>query len=340
MKTTTLLTIGLTFGLGITAPCHGASLLENRAKLEGARTEAAAAAAADPANTELADVAADKAQAIADFDAVQATRFGANWLARWQNSAYDNEDDEAIDIYIAGNPFEWFPGIALWNLSVSKRKELAAHLATKTPLQTEDINTVLWMDIHHPGLADRIGEFAVLLPSQGAHDANYFAFKYLGLVGHPGHGLAWTQHMTTPEWFELAAADAPFQPEVFAAMRDHLLATAARLLIDKRRAAGQPVEGPDFDAALSPVLAALKAPEFDGLAASVTALGLDMTIPALDHTAQEAIATAVEHAAANKTRFATSWGAQRPYQEGLGSVMFVKGEVAYKAWRDGLLGTR
>ena len=162
-------------------------------------------------------------QALADFDAVQEARFGAGWLTRWQNSAYDNEDDEAIDIYIAGNPFDWFPGICLGSISVAKRKELAAHLATKTPLQAEDINTVLWMDIYNPDLADRIEEFAVLLPSQGAHDANYFAFKHLGLMGRPGRGLAWTQHMTTAEWFELAAADAPFQPEVFAAMRDHLL---------------------------------------------------------------------------------------------------------------------
>jgi len=337
MKLPKLLTIGLAIAAGIFAPCHGASLLENRAKLEGAKVEAETAAAADPANTELADIAADKAQAIADFDAVQEGRFGANWLTRWQNSAYDNEDDEAIDIYIAGNPFDWFPGMNLGTLSIAKRKELATHLASKTPLEIEDINTVLWLDIYNPDLADRLEEFAVLLPSQGAHDAYYFAFKHLGVMGREGRGPAWMQHMTTAEWFELAAADAPFQPEVFTAMRDHLLVTAAKLLIDKRKAAGQPVEGPEFDAAFAPLLAALKAPKFAGLAAAVTALGLDMTIPASDYTAQEAVATLVENAAANRTKFATAWGAQVPYQSGLGSVMFVKGEASYNAWRAGLL---
>lgn len=322
------------------APCHGASLLENRAKLEGGKQEAEAAAAADPANAELAAVAADKAQALANFDALQAARFGADWLNRWQNSAYDNEDDEAVDAYMAGKAFDWFPGIGLGNISLAKRKELAAHLATKTPLQTEDIKTVMWMDVHNPDLADRIEEFAVLLPSRGVHDTQYFAFKHLGLLGRPGNGLAWTQYMTTAEWFELAAADAPFQAEVFAAMRDHLLVTAAKLLIDKRKAAGQSVEGPEFDAAMAPVLAALKAPKFDGLAAAVTALGLDLTIPAPNYTLQEAVAAAVESAAANKTKFVTSWGVQMPYQHGLGSVMFVKGEAAYKAWRDGLLAVR
>ena len=53
--------------------------------------------------------------------------------------------------------------------------------------------------------------------------------------------------------------------------------------------------------------------------------------------AQEAVAGAVEGAATNKTKFATAWGAQAPYQSGLGSVMFVKGETAYNTWRDGLL---
>lgn len=339
MKLPKLLTIGLAIAAGILIPCHGASILENRAKLEGAKVEAEAAAAADPTNTELADISADKAQALADFDAIQEGRFGAGWLTRWRNSSYDNEDDEAIDIYIAGNSFDWFPGINLGALSVAKRKELAAHLAIKTPLQTEDINTVVWMNIYNPDLADRIEEFAVLLPSQGAHDTHYFAFKHLGVLGRPGRGLAWTQHMTTAEWFELAAADAPFQPEVFAAMRDHLLVTAAKLLIDKRKAAGQPVEGPEFDTAFAPVLAALKAPKFDGLAAAVTALGLDMTVPSPDYTAPEALAAGVESAAANKTKFATAWGAQVPYQSGLGSVMFVKGEAAYTTWRDGLLAS-
>jgi len=340
MKTTTLLMIGLVLAAGMPAPCHGASLLESRAKLEGAKQEAEAAAAADPANAELAAVAADKGQALANFDALQEARFGSDWLTRWQNSGYDNEDDEAVDAYMAGMVFDWFPGLSLGSISVAKRKQLAAYLATKTPLQTEDIRTVMWMDVYDPGLPDRTEEFAVLLPSQGVHDAQYFAFKHLGLMGRPGRGLAWTQYMTTAEWFELAAADAPFEAGVFAAMRDHLLVTAAKLLIDKRRAAGQSVEGPEFDAAMAPVLAALQAPKFDGLAAAVTTLGLDMTIPAPDYTAQVAVAVAVESAAANKTKFVTSWGEQVPYQNGLGSVMFVKGEVAYKAWRDGILAAR
>jgi hypothetical protein len=146
--------------------------------------------------------------------------------------------------------------------------------------------------------------------------------------------------MGTSDWFDLVAADAPFPPDVYVAMRDHLLAHSARLLIDKRKAAGQPVEGPEFDAAIAPVVTALDAPKFDGLAAAVTSLGIDLTIPAPDYTAQEAVAATVESSAANRTKFTTAWGTQVQYQDGLGSVMFVKGKDAYTAWRDGLLAAQ
>jgi hypothetical protein len=143
--------------------------------------------------------------------------------------------------------------------------------------------------------------------------------------------------MSTADWFDLASADAPFAPYLFVSMRDHLLAQSARLLVEKRKSAGQSVEGPEFDAAIAPVVTALDAPKFDGLAAAVGALGIDLVIPAPDYTAQEAVADAVASAAASKTKFTTSWGAQAPYQDGLGSVMFVKGKTAYTAWRDSLL---
>jgi hypothetical protein len=338
MKLTTLIA-AVAIAAAILTTHANAGLLEARAKLEGAKSGAESAVAAAPGDADLTRIAADKAQALAAFDAAATARFGQGWLARWQNSKYAKPDDEAVDIYIAGTAHDW-KHTNLAGASVPKRVELAAYLATKSPLQTEDINTVLGMDIHNPDVAARIDEFATLLPSKGARDAQYFAFKHLGVMGRPGNGLAWTQHMTTAEWFELAAADAHFEPRVFTAMRDHLLATAAKLLIDKRRAAGQPVEGPEFDAAFAPVLAALKAPKFDGLAASVASLGLDLVVPAADYKAQEAVAAAVAGAAALKATFATSWGEQVSYQHGLGSVMFVMGESAYQVWREDLLKTR
>ena len=330
----TIITVCLV--LLLTRHSPGAPILAQRAKLEGARQETESAAAATPANAELAAVAADKVQALAGFDAAQAAKFGPSWLTRWQNSKHENPDDEAVEIYINERPYLGVPV----GISGAGRKQLVAHLAAKPVLVAEDVEAVMIARVHDAALASRIEEFAALLPSRGIRDTGYFRLKHLGLLGRKGNGFSWTQHMTTEDWFDLAAADAPFLPVVFTAMRDHLLAHAARLLIDKRKAAGQPVEGPEFEAAIAPVVAALGAPKFGGLASVVADLGLDLEIPPMDHTAQEKVAAAAESAAAGKTKFTTAWGAQLPHQDGLGSVMFVKGEAAYTAWRDGLLQNR
>ena len=315
-----------------------ASLLQTRAKLDGARQEAEAAAAAAPANAELAAVAADKAQALASFDAAQAAKFGSDWLTRWQNSSHDNPDDEAVDIYINNGPFI----IGLPGISPAKKKELLDHIAARPVLVSEDLATIMLVRQHNAELSDRIEEVATLLPSGAIRNADYFRLKHLGLAGRAGalSGKEWHKFMSTADWFDLASANAAFTPELLISMRDHLLAQAAHLLIEKRKTAGQPVEGSDFDAAIAPVVTALDAPKFEGLANAVGTLQIDLVIPTLDYTAQEAVADSVASAAANKTKFTTAWGAQVPYQNGLGSVMFVKGKAAYTAWRDGLLGTR
>ena len=312
-----------------------ASLLQTRAKLDGAVQEAEAAAAAAPANAELAAVASDKAQALAKFDAAQAAKFGENWINRWQNSSHDNPDDEAVDIYINDGPFL----IGLRSISPGKKRELLAHIAAKPVLVSEDLSTVMLFRQHNAELGDRIEEFAALLPSNGVRDADYFRLKHLGLAGHAGavSGKEWHKFMSTADWFDLASANAAFTPDVFVSMRDHLLAQSARLLVEKRKTVGQSVEGPEFDAAIAPVVTALHAPKFDGLAAAVSTLGIGLAIPSPDYAGQEAVANDVASAAASKTKFTTAWGAQVPYQDGLGSVMFVKGKAAYTAWRDSLL---
>ena len=62
----TIITVCLV--LLLTRHSPGAPILAQRAKLEGARQETESAAAATPANAELAAVAADKVQALAGFD--------------------------------------------------------------------------------------------------------------------------------------------------------------------------------------------------------------------------------------------------------------------------------
>lgn len=247
-----------------------ASLLDSRAKLEGAKQEAEAAAVADPANAELAAVVADKTQTLTTFDATQADKFGPDWLTRWQDSEYGNPDDEAADIYIGGKLFTGLP-----KLSTLKRQELLGHIAAKPLIVEEDTAAVEDIGAFHPAVEDRLDELAVHLTSAGIRGEEYFAFKHLEVLNKSDNGIGprgFKHHMTTSEWFDLASANAHFSVDTFVAMRNHLLAHSARLLIDKRKAAGQSVEGPEFDAAIAPVVTALDAPKFDGLAEAVTSL--------------------------------------------------------------------
>jgi len=206
-----------------------------------------------------------------------------------------------------------------------------------------DTQAVMQSSATTPAIADRLEDLAAHLPSGNIRNQEYFVFKHIRLLkkSHAGVGpvRGFVRHMSTEEWLDLAAANAHFPPATFGAMRDHLLAHATRLLIEKRRAAGLPLEGPEFDAAITPVVDALKAPMFNGLAAAVAALEIDLAIPTPDYAAQEAVAAAVEFAAANRTTFITPWGTTAQYPDGLGSVMFVKGEAAYAAWRESLINS-
>jgi hypothetical protein len=140
--------------------------------------------------------------------------------------------------------------------------------------------------------------------------------------------------MKVTEWIDLAMQPAHVSPATFTAGRDKVMLKLARLLIEKRQSQGLPTEGAEFDAAFAPILAALKEPKFAGLREIVASLELPITLPNdLDWSAQEAVAATVQEAAERNGNFLTSWGESVSYAQGLGSVMFVKGEAAYEAWR-------
>ena len=160
--------------------------------------------------------------------------------------------------------------------------------------------------------------------------------------GFRKHGI-WQSALTISEWFTLASANSHFSPITFATGRDAIAMKAARLLLEKRKAENLSVEGEEFDVAFAPIIDALKAPKFAGLAAACATVGIDMNLTVhsaniaatnIDWSAQEAIAATVVAAAERNGTFVTAWGgAEVKNEEGLGSVMFIKGESAYNAWR-------
>jgi hypothetical protein len=325
----------------ILTPLSHANLLAEQAKLEKAKSQAQASADAKPTSEALAKAAEQKSYMLTEFNTRAADKFGTDWLERWQNSTYANPDDEAADIYISGKVFSPTPPAAI-QLSVAKQREVLTHIAAKSKLVKEDLAFVRAVSIYNPDVAARLDELAAMLTSRGIRGEEYFGFKHLSLLKKQNGGgvVAFSRHMTIAEWFDLASSKAHFSPATFHAMRDAVIATTARLLIDKRRAANLPVEGPEFDAAFAPVLDAVKAPKFKGLAEAVNSLGINLAIPTPDFSDQEATAEVVADAASRNATFLSDWDTPHGFQEGLGSVMFIKGESAYRAWRESLLQPR
>lgn len=296
----------------------------------------ATAAATDPPGTVDPKLIAAVTKAQADAVDHVATLIGPDWREAWEASTLPDPDDILVDRYMAA-PFDLRP---IWKFSASsiiqaispaKRVELLDFIAAKPALTAMDVEVIRYVGIHRPAVAARMADIATHLPSGAIRGEEYYQFRNTCVLCRPG---AWVSNMKVSEWIDLAMQPAHFSPSTFTAGRDKVMLKLARLMIEKRQAQGLPTEGAEFDAAFAPVVAALKAPKFAGLREIVSGLGLPIALPTeLDWSAQEAVAAVVQDAAERNGTFLTSWGATVPYSAGLGSVMFVKGETAYEAWR-------
>ncbi len=190
---------------------------------------------------------------------------------------------------------------------------------------------IRYAGIHRPGIAARMAEIATFLPTGTIRGEAFYQFRNVHVLCRPG---SWLSSMKVSEWIDPAMQPAHISPATFTAGRDKVMLKLARLLIEKRQLQGLPTEGAEFDAAFAPILDALKEPKFAGLTEIVVGLELPIALPSeLDWSAQEAIAATVQEAAERNGTFLTSWGETVSYAQGLGSVMFVKGEADYEAWR-------
>ena len=344
MKMKPLTAIAITLIGALHAVAAPPTLLD-RAKARDAKVAAAqaaladaqaAAAATDPPGTVDPKLAAAVTHAQAEAVDHVAKLIGPDWREAWEASTLPDPDDILADRYMQ-TPFDLRP---VWKFSAHpiiqaisplKRAELLDHIAAKPALSAEDIEVIRYAGIHRPGIAARMDEIATFLPTGTIRGEAYYQFRNVNVLCRPG---SWLSSMKVSEWIDLAMQPAHISPATFTAGRDKVMLKLAKLLIEKRQSQGLPTEGEEFDAAFAPILAALKAPKFTGLREIVAGLELPIAIPAeLDWSAQEAIAATVQEAAERNGNFLTSWGDSVSYAQGLGSVMFIKGEADYEAWR-------
>jgi len=267
----------------------------------------------DPSNKELA-------QALTNFDAAQTQKLGDGWLERL-NSSTRTEAEELADLYVEGHPcIYWWgaedrDGIA---------KKLLRHIAGKTTLNAFDLDVITKFcepRRHFPELVARLDEILALVPVQ--HGREYYLTKYTRILGLGG---AWDTHLTPDEWMAFSLTE--LSVENYQLMRDNLLGIAMDAMTRKREKSGKPVEGPAFEAAMAPVVAALDEPLFAGLQAALAELNITLTAP--DYSA--VVELADRHVSAIERRAINEGEARKS----LGSLMFVKGVAAYNAWKNTL----
>lgn len=258
---------------------------------------------------------------LASYDAGWTTALGEGWLARMEG-ATKTQDGVLADIYCEGRDFLW--GWDEQNPEVAT--QLMTHIAARKTLTTFDMLAVGHLASpgnFYPDIARRVDELLALrlAHAKGVKQDAYFHYKYYRVLGMGGE---WTAYLTPAEWLELSTGD--YGTALYQEMRDNLMAMVMNALIRKREKNGKPVEGPEFDKAMEPIVAAFGAPMFEGLQAATDGLNIDL--PVMDYTATLArvngYASAIERHAVSEADAARF----------LGSIMFVKGVTAYNAWKD------
>ena len=257
---------------------------------------------------------------LAQFDQHVTKALGVGWLERLNASA-KTEEAEMVDFYIEGHPYDY-----AWSKSVpyEVHEPMLQYIAAKPELTVTDIEVVKKAcspERHCPELVSRMDELLALNPTQ--FNYIYFDAKYSAILGLKG-GFA--THMTPGEWILFSTTK--YNPQLYQAMRDNLLLAAVDAMTRKRKQAGEPVEGAEFEAAMAPIVTALDQPLFAGLHDAVADLGLDLPRP--DYTRTVAAVNQAVEAAETRSMSADLAGSQ------LGTVMFVKGVTAYNAWKDTL----
>ena len=268
------------------------------------------------------DLVANLTKILADYDAQWEAVLGADWKAKLADPK-TTEAKVLVDAYIA----KPFPLAFADRLPVQDSGRLIAHILAKPVLVTEDLTALQGAISTNPSamkteentkLVDsRMDELMALQPKGTLLDMLYK--KYVVLHGDPN----WVARATISEWLALPTED--LAAEGYKLIQDSILNKATEALIEKKIKAGEVADGPDFDAAMAPVVTALNAPLFEGLAEALLPLGVKVTMP--DYTA--VVAKIPRLVAAIERRTVPESEARKT----LGNVMFVKGVTAYNAWK-------
>jgi hypothetical protein len=254
-------------------------------------------------------------KALAAFDAKYAAILGGGWQQRLAESTL-SEGDEMAAAYVTGSSFD-YP----WNTAnAAVSQTLAAHLVAKATLDANDLKLAAL--IGPKVVAELAPKMTELLALSDPKTIEYYRIKYSRLLGIDNNESVWQKSITPAEWLTLASGE--YDAALYTLIRENLLVLTTSAMVANRKAANEDTEGPAFEAAMAPVVAALGAPLFDGLQEAAKGLGLDLTAPDYVPTV-----TRANRLAASVERRTVS---EQDAKKAMGTVMFVKGVTGYNAW--------
>jgi hypothetical protein len=258
-------------------------------------------------------------KALADTDAKYTAILGKGWLERLQQSDR-SEGEEIVDAYLAGLRFD-YP----WaTINAAAAEKLHAHLLAKQTLTQDDLKIVrtAFGPRGVPALQPRMAELLALMP--GPRTFDYYDLKYRCIMAASKNVSEWTLLVTPAEWLDLSTGE--YDAATYGLLRDNMLRIVTKAMVEKRGAADQDTDGPAFDAAMAPVVAALGSPLFEGLQEATKGLGLDLAAPDYVDTV-----TRANRLAASIERRTVS---ENDARKAIGTLMFVKGVTGYNEWKN------
>ena len=286
------------------------------------------AEAASPGQAPILQERANKAAAIetatkalADMDAKYTAILGKGWLERLQQSDR-SEGEEIVGAYIAGPPFDYpWPTI-----NATAAGKLHAYLLAKPVLTNDDLKMVrtAFGPRGVPALEPRMAELLALMP--GPRTFDYYDLKYRCIMTASKNVSEWTLLLTPEEWLDLSTGD--YDAATYGMIRDNLLRIVTKAMVETRAAANRNTDGPEFDAAMAPVVAALGAPLFGGLQEATKEIGLDLVAPDYTDTVTRAnlLAASIERRTVGES----------DAKKAIGTLIFVKGVAGYNEWKNSI----
>ena len=262
---------------------------------------------------------ANAEKALAEYESQWTSILGEGWHARLLASTLP-ESEEMAAVYLTGKRFD-YP----WASGTTKAKnDLADYIVAKETLDADDLKIINAVGPYVvPKLQPRMADILALLDPK---TFEYYKVKYGAILVGSQNDSTWAKQVTPNDWLTLVSGK--LNAAQYTLVRDNLLLTFTNAMIEKRAGLNQDTDGPEFDTAMAPIIAALSAPLFDGLAAATQTLGLDVKLADYSQTAIDGtrLANSIERRTISENEA----------KAGMGTIMFVKGVTAYNAWAEAL----